>query len=162
PAFWYVCFGFASFASGVPSPKDHVYLSGGVPPSTSALNATTSGACPSSGSASAHASRGAASSSAFPPAAVVVVTAPTAPTVVVADFPDRPLAKRRAHFTGRPTSLVDRLVAYYDEVSSRRLRIVPTVGTTVARLPRPRAAYVQRPDAIARDALATFAADARS
>jgi immune inhibitor A len=82
--------------------------------------------------------------------------------VVLADFPDRPLAKQRAHFTGRPGSLVDRLVAYYAEVSSGRLRIVPTVGETVVTLPRLRASYVQRPDAIARDALTAFAAAARA
>ena len=80
--------------------------------------------------------------------------------VVLAEFPDRALAKRREHFTGRPTSLVDRLVAYYDEVSGGRLHIVPTVGSRVVTLPRRRAAYVQHPDAIARDALAAFAATA--
>ncbi len=80
--------------------------------------------------------------------------------VILAEFPDRPLAKQRTHFAGRPTSLVDRLVAYYAEVSSGRLTIVPTVGEVVARLPRPRATYVQRPDEIARDALTVFAAAA--
>ena len=50
--------------------------------------------------------------------------------VVLAGFPDRPLAKGRSHFAGRRTSLVDRLVAYYAEVSSGRLRIVPTVGSS--------------------------------
>jgi immune inhibitor A len=80
--------------------------------------------------------------------------------VVLAAFPDRPLAKDRSHFVGRPTSLVDRLVAYYAEVSSGQLRIVPTVGQVVVTLPRPRATYVQHPDAIARDALTAFAAAA--
>jgi immune inhibitor A len=79
---------------------------------------------------------------------------------VLAGFPDRPLAKRRAHFVGRPTSLVDRLVAYYAEVSSGRLRIVPTVGQAVVTLPQPRATYVQHPDAIAREAFLAFAAAA--
>jgi immune inhibitor A len=78
--------------------------------------------------------------------------------VVLAGFPDRPLAKQRSHFTGRRTSLVDRLVAYYDDVSSHRLWIVPTVGRTLVTLPGNRASYVQRPDAIARDALVAFAA----
>src|SRR3989442_12161631 len=77
--------GFASFESGVPSPKDQVCLSGGEPPSTSALNWPVRGAGPSSGSASAHASSGAGSSSVLPVAAVVVVvTAPAATVVVVA------------------------------------------------------------------------------
>ena len=80
--------------------------------------------------------------------------------VVLADFPDRPLAKQRTHFTGRRTSLLERLVAYYQEVSSGRLRIVPTVGRTIVTLPRRRATYVQHPDAIARDAIVVFAAAA--
>src|SRR5437867_2877620 len=80
--------------------------------------------------------------------------------VVLADFPDRPLAKQRTHFTGRRTSLVERLVAYYEEVSSGRLHIVPTVGRTIVTLPRRRATYVQHPDAIARDAILVFAAAA--
>lgn len=82
--------------------------------------------------------------------------------VILAGFPDRPLAKQREHFVGRRTALVDRLVAYYGEVSSGRLRIVPTVGEAVVTLPRPRATYVQRPDAIARDALVAFATAATS
>src|ERR1051325_5866715 len=80
--------------------------------------------------------------------------------VVLAGFPDRPLAKQRTHFTGRRTSLIDRLVAYYDEVSSGRLHIVPTVGRTIVTLPRARATYVQHPDAIARDTIVVFAATA--
>jgi M6 family metalloprotease-like protein len=78
--------------------------------------------------------------------------------VVLAGFPDRPLAKQRRHFTGSRRSLVDRLVAYYAEVSSGRLRIVPTVGEVVVTLPRARRTYVQQPDAMARDALLAFAA----
>ena len=75
---------------------------------------------------------------------------------MLAQFPDRALAKRREHFVGRRQALVDRLVAYYGEVSSGRLRIVPTVCQTVVTLPHARPTYVQRPDAIARDALAAF------
>jgi immune inhibitor A len=82
--------------------------------------------------------------------------------VILAGFPDRPMAKQREHFVGRRTALVDRLVAYYAEVSSGRLRIVPAVGEAVVTLPRRRATYVQRPDAIARDALVAFAAAATS
>src|SRR5437773_2184570 len=83
PAFAYVCFGFASFESGVPSPNFQVYLSGGVPPSTSALNSTVSGAGPSSGVPSAQARSGAASSSALPAATVVVVGFAGATVVVL-------------------------------------------------------------------------------
>lgn len=77
--------------------------------------------------------------------------------VVLAGFPDRPLARPRLHFTGAPGALVDRLVAYYAEVSGGRLEILPTVGTPAVTLPEPRPSYVHRPDAIARDALLAFA-----
>src|SRR5438552_552206 len=81
-----MCFGFASFDSGVSSPNFQVYLSGGVPPSTSALNSTVSGACPSSGVPSAQARSGAASSSALPAAAAVVVGAALLGAIVVVAF----------------------------------------------------------------------------
>jgi len=77
--------------------------------------------------------------------------------VVLAAFPDRPLARDRQYFTGAPTSLLDRMVAYFTEVSAGRLRIVPTVGQAVVTLPEARARYVQRPESIARDALTAFA-----
>ena len=80
--------------------------------------------------------------------------------VVLTGFPDHPLASPRSHFTGQPQSLVDRMVAYYTEVSAGRLTIEPTVGELVVTVPQPRASYQQRPDALARDALAAFAADA--
>ena len=80
--------------------------------------------------------------------------------VVLAGFPDRPLAHERSHFTGTPDALVDRLVAYYAQVSAGRLRIVPHVGTTVVTLPESRARYVQRPDSLAADALRAFATSA--
>lgn len=80
--------------------------------------------------------------------------------VVLAAFADRPLAEPRIHFTGTPASLVDRLVAYYAEVSSGRLRIVPHVAGPVVTLPEARARYVQRPAAIAADALRALAAAA--
>src|SRR5439155_40431 len=177
-----MCFGFASFESGVSSPNFQVYLSGGVPPSTSDLNSTVSGAGPSSGVPSAQARSGAASSSPLPAAAVVVVGAFAAATVVgvvgasldpppprlvrlahhdcpdrllvlalvalalagtaraaaadpprpprelrllvvLAGFPDRPLAKTPAHFARQ----LSRFVAYWTEVSSGRLRLVPTL-----------------------------------
>src|SRR5437867_8502371 len=64
-------------------PYTTLFRSGGVPPSTSALNSTVSCAGPSSGVPSAQARSGAASSSALPAAAVVVVAALPAATVVV-------------------------------------------------------------------------------
>jgi len=76
--------------------------------------------------------------------------------VVLADFPDRSLAEPRSHFAGAPDALVDRLVAYYDEVSTGRLRIVPIIGGPVVTLPLPRAQYVQHPDTLAGDALRAF------
>src|SRR5262245_54266365 len=75
-----------------------------------------------------------------------------------AAFPDRPLENPPTHVAGTPGALLDRLVEYYAEVSAGRLRIVPTLGSPAVTLPRPRAAYVQHPDALARDALIAFAA----
>jgi M6 family metalloprotease-like protein len=73
--------------------------------------------------------------------------------VVLAGFPDRPLEYDRAHFT----TLIDRLVAYYGEVSSGRLRIVPHMGGgPVVTLPQARATYVGRAADLARDALREF------
>ena len=60
-------------------------------------------------------------------------------------FPDRPLRSPREHFTGRPDALLDRLVAYYSEVSAGRLRIGrPSAAATAIALPAPRRTYVQR------------------
>jgi immune inhibitor A len=78
--------------------------------------------------------------------------------VVLAGFPDRSLANQRAHFVGDPGALVDRLVAYYREVSAGRLEIVPVVGQTPVIVPQPSLAYVQHPDVLARDALSAFVA----
>jgi hypothetical protein len=44
---------------------------------------------------------------------------------VRASFADRPLIEPPEHFAGTPESLLDRLAAYYAEVSTGRLRIVP-------------------------------------
>jgi immune inhibitor A len=95
-----------------------------------------------------------------PAAASVPSTGTLRVLVVLAQFPDRPLAQPRAHFTGAPDALVDRLVAYYREVSSGRLVIAPMVGGPVVTVPRPRPSYVQRPGELARDALDAFAAAA--
>jgi immune inhibitor A len=76
--------------------------------------------------------------------------------VVLAAFPDHPLAHDRAYFAG----LIERLVAYYDEVSTGRLRIVLHIGGPVVTLPSPRARYVGKPVSLARDAALAFAAAA--
>jgi immune inhibitor A len=80
--------------------------------------------------------------------------------VILAGFTDRPLGRPRSHFVGEPNALVDRFVAYYAEVSAGRLHIVPTVGTETVVLPNPRASYVQRPAALAEDAVTAFASTA--
>ncbi len=80
--------------------------------------------------------------------------------VVLAAFPDRPLEQPRTHFTGAPDALVDRMVAYWTEVSSGRLRVVPHVAAAPIMLPQKRATYVQRAPQMAMDALRVFAAEA--
>ena len=75
-------------------------------------------------------------------------------------FPDRPLANPSTHVAGAPDALLERLVEYYDEVSSGRLRIVPTLASVTVTVPNPRASYVQHPDALVRDALRAFDAAA--
>ncbi len=77
---------------------------------------------------------------------------------VLAQFPDQQLAHDRPYFAG----LLDRLVAYYAEGSSGRLRIVPHLGGPTVTLPEPRARYVQRPAALAQDAVRAFAAMAEA
>jgi immune inhibitor A len=78
--------------------------------------------------------------------------------VVLAQFPDRALTRPRTDFTGGPQALVERFVAYWTEVSSGRLRLDVHVATPIVTLPEPRAGYVQRPFALARDALRALAA----
>jgi len=73
---------------------------------------------------------------------------------VLAAFSDRPLDHQREHFAG----LLDRFVAYYREVSAGRLAIQATIGSPVVTLPSRRATYVQRPEALAADAIKAFAA----
>jgi immune inhibitor A len=82
--------------------------------------------------------------------------------VIRAEFPDRALAEPTEFFLGTPESLVDRLVDYYAEVSTGRLRIVPYLAEQVVRLPAPRARYVQRSPTLASDALRGFARTATS
>jgi immune inhibitor A len=91
------------------------------------------------------------------PAAQALTTRGDLPVLVVlAAFPDRPLAHDRAHFA----TLMERLAAYYTEVSAGRLRIVFHLGGPVVTLPQPRASYVNRPTMLARDAATAFAAAA--
>lgn len=74
---------------------------------------------------------------------------------VRADFPDQPTSRPASDFQNESRSgLIDRLVGYYDEVSSRRFRIEPIVAQKVYTLPRKRAAYVSQPGMMIRDALA--------
>ena len=80
--------------------------------------------------------------------------------VVLASFPDRELARPRTWFAGAPDARMDRLVAYFDEVSSGRLHLVPHLGGPRVVLPSPRASYVNQPARLAADALAAFAAAA--
>jgi M6 family metalloprotease-like protein len=77
--------------------------------------------------------------------------------VVLAHFPDRPLTRPRAEFSGGPDALVDRFVAYWAEVSNGRLRLQVHVAAPTVTLPEARARYVQRPFALARDALRAVA-----
>ncbi len=77
--------------------------------------------------------------------------------VVRAAFPDRPLTQPTEYFLGAPDGLVDRLVAYYAEVSTGRLRIEPHLGDAVVELPMPRARYVQRAIPLAGEAIRAFA-----
>ena len=74
-----------------------------------------------------------------------------------AGFPDRPLPQQAEQFIGRPESLLDRLVAYYSEVSAGRLRLRLAAGAAAVTVPAARRTYVQRPAALATDALAAFA-----
>jgi immune inhibitor A len=80
--------------------------------------------------------------------------------VIRASFPDRPLVQPAEYFAGSADSLVDRLVEYYAEVSTGRLRIVPHLGGPVVTLASPRAQYVQRSPTLASEALTAFAAAA--
>jgi immune inhibitor A len=80
--------------------------------------------------------------------------------VIRAAFPDRPLSQPAGYFLGGEEGLVDRMVAYYEEVSAGRLRIVPHLGQDVVQLSMPRARYVQRAISLAGEAIGTFARDA--
>jgi immune inhibitor A len=69
-------------------------------------------------------------------------------------FPDQPATRPASDFHNESHSgLIDRLVSYYDEVSSRRFHIEPTIASKVYTLPRKRAAYVSQPGVLLRDAL---------
>ncbi|MEW6272066.1 MAG: M6 family metalloprotease domain-containing protein [Thermodesulfobacteriota bacterium] len=69
-------------------------------------------------------------------------------------FPDQPSSRPSSDFQNQSRSgYIDRLVSYYDEVSSRRFHIDPIVSRKVYTLPRKRAAYVSQPGVMIRDAL---------
>jgi len=101
---------------------------------------------------------GLASAPAVPPAHAVAPSGDLDVLVVLAQFPDLPMTRERTDFTGGPGALVDRFVAYWAEVSSGRLRLRAHVATPLVTVPEARARYVQRPDALARDALRGLAA----
>jgi immune inhibitor A len=90
---------------------------------------------------------GVASAAAVPPLGDLPVL------VILAQFPDRPLSRPRADFTGSSDALMERFVAYWSEVSSGRLRVRVHVAAPVVTLPEVRGHYVQRPHVLARDAL---------
>ena len=70
-----------------------------------------------------------------------------------ADFPDEVSTRSPEDFhNDRGEGLIDRLVAYYDEVSRGRFRIEPILTDRVYRLPQPRRRYVSRPAQLIADA----------
>jgi len=78
---------------------------------------------------------------------------------VRADFPDRPARRPFAEIQNPARSgLVDRLVDYYDEVSSRRFHIDASVSKRVYTLPRRRAEYAGKTADLVADALALASA----
>jgi immune inhibitor A len=77
--------------------------------------------------------------------------------VIRAAFPDRPLTQPAEYFLGAPDGLVDRLVEYYAEVSTGRLRIEPHLGDAVVELSMERRRYVQRAVTLAGEAIRAFA-----
>ena len=91
------------------------------------------------------------------PAGAAPTTGDLPVLVVLAQFPDRPFTRARSEFSGGPDALVDRFVAYWTEVSSGRLRLRVHVAAPIVTLPDARARYVQRPFALARDALRALA-----
>ena len=77
--------------------------------------------------------------------------------VIRASFSDQPLVEPGSYFLGTPEALVDRLVGYYAEVSTGRLRIVPYLADVTVVLQAPRGRYVQRSLGLASEAIASFA-----
>jgi len=71
------------------------------------------------------------------------------------EFPDQPSSRPASDFRNASRSgLVDRMVSYWDEVSSGRFAIDPILSERVYTLPRKRADYVSRPGPMIRDAVA--------
>ncbi len=74
------------------------------------------------------------------------------------DFPDAESTRRPEDFTNESGSgLVDRLAAYYSEVSLGRFGLAPVFSEKVYRLPRRKRAYVSKPTLMIADALALAA-----
>jgi len=70
------------------------------------------------------------------------------------DFPDEETKRLPTDFTNESKSgLVDRLAAYYAEVSLGRFQIDPVFSEKIYRLPQRKRAYVSRPTAMIRDTL---------
>lgn len=81
---------------------------------------------------------------------------------ILADFPDHASTLGRAVYVGPADAVVPRFVRYWHEASAGRLALRVHVGEHAVRLPGPRASYVQRPTALALDALAAFRRDTTS
>ncbi|HEY8515143.1 MAG TPA: M6 family metalloprotease domain-containing protein [Candidatus Binatia bacterium] len=118
-----------------------------------ASTATAQAAAPSAGAAAA-AAQGDPQASAAPTPRRTPVPANARVLFLRVDFPDQPSTRPWSDFQNASRSgYIDRLVSYYDEVSSRRFHIEPIVAKKVYTLPRKRAAYVSQPGAMIRDAL---------
>ncbi len=96
---------------------------------------------------------------------VVAGTFPGAPEAgriravfLLAQFPDLSLDSPRTVFTDpiERSGLVERLADYYAEVSAGRFTIESTVAQSIVTVPKPRAAYVQKPSVMVRDAFVGF------
>jgi immune inhibitor A len=79
-----------------------------------------------------------------------------------AEFPDRSLTVDRARYLAEPDGVLPRFERYWTEVSAGRIAVHVHLGEPVVRLSRPRVAYVQRPQALAIEAIAAFRRDATS
>jgi M6 family metalloprotease-like protein len=81
---------------------------------------------------------------------------------IVAGFPDRAPARDRAWYLAEPDGLLPRFERYWTEVSAGRLVARVHLGEHQVRVSRPRVTYVQRPGALALEALSAFRAETES